>query len=185
MERNEKKQHKGDKAQRGQPEHHEDEGPFKIVKHANENEWERFQAFCAKTHKHHSKFIVSGKEGHPWVDRVKGDSCFSLSGRAGGILYVIRGKTYHLSLGANAKRKLMLTTDPCGGKQAKPLTINGVACPVLEPGCTLSFRVGKEFPNSLYYQDVDDEFLGGLIVVQKPYKHHDHDDHDHHDHNKF
>lgn len=162
----------------------EEEGPFKIVKHANENEWEKFQAFCVKTHKHHSKFIVSPKEGHPWAPRIKGNDCYSLAGRCGGVLYAIRGKTYHLSLSALAKRSIILTADPCGGKNAKPILINDVACPVLTPGSTISFRVGKEFPNILFYQDVEEEFLGGAIVVQKPFKPREHDCDDH-DHTKF
>lgn len=184
MERGNKKTPKEDKGKEVKETKDDHEGPFKIVKHANENEWEKFQAFCVKTHKHHAKFIVSNKEGHPWADRIEGKDCYSLAGRNGGILYIIRGKTYHLSMSALSKKSIMLTTDPCGGKNAKPLVINGVVCPIIEPGSTVSFRVGGDFPNILFYQDTKEEFLGGAIVVQKPYKPRDRDC-DEHEHTKF
>lgn len=118
---------------------------------------------------------------HPQQHQIKGPICLSVKGHRGGDIYFIRGKTYAISNDMESGRSIVFTTSSNGGKndpnrltfayQNKDGEIlrkfDESANGVLKSGQTLVVKIGRFFPNHFYYQDTEESFLGGPVIVQK------------------
>jgi hypothetical protein len=128
------------------------------------------------------------KEGHPWQHHnTESDHCFAVTypnGKQktvkGGTINLARGRRYAFKFVQTNKTKpfehlLFFTQDPTGGKQGgktagdvDPTNYNPTAFPGTPApygAGTKSFTVTDDFPKIMYYQDKNNQFLGGIILV--------------------
>jgi hypothetical protein len=151
-----------------------DSGPSKpvtpwhrVISHKSEEAWSHFLAKTQGSEIKHYLVTVSKVKGepryaHPQEDEISSEYCFSVGGRKGGEIYLVRGREYYISLAPGSSALSLNFTKSCvSGKN--PFSW----LPSLQAGQTLHVRVNAAFPNSLYYQDAKERFVGGLIVVAR------------------
>jgi hypothetical protein len=120
----------------------------------------------------HFVFTIEDKTGHPWESRIKKQTALAVNNLKGRTLLVVRNKRYfftfiphneHLDVKPDDKDnyELFFTTDPIGSS-AKPMS--GTPKPIKEFK-TVSFMIGNDFPKVFYYQCMNHEFVGGLVLV--------------------
>lgn len=112
------------------------------------------------------KFVVSygSKEGHPWSEYNTEDSSIHINGKNGPVLHLYRDRTYFFCVeqkNYNPDNRFVLTNKPDGGKGSKIIT--GGFEPVSK-GC-VSLKVDKFTPRYFFYQDANNSFKGGLVIV--------------------
>lgn len=112
---------------------------------------------------------VSSIKGHPWQDRaLESENCFSIDGIPGKVLYLKKGSRYIFTVYQPATEeddkdfKLIFTTDPIGGEDARPLK----GSPLTDSNGSYLLTVDQDYPEFFYYQCQNHRFVGGLIIVK-------------------
>ncbi len=127
------------------------------------------------------------KAGHPWEHHItETDRAFSVTYPScktvkGGTIRVKRGKKYTFTFNQTSQTQpfqflLFFTTDPTGGKaggkvpgDVDPVNYNPIPIPTTPApfgSGSQSFTVTNNFPKIFYYQDRNNQFMGGLIIVE-------------------
>lgn len=116
---------------------------------------------------------VVSKEGHPNACRIAGSKAFAVNGVKGGLLKLVRGRTYNIHFEQKCEvegrydNKLFFTMDVSGGPPVmacNPCKLPGSFDPI--PAGTISFWVDPCYPDFFYYQSKENAFLGGTIVLE-------------------
>lgn len=108
-------------------------------------------------------FELKGKKGHPVENRIEGNFCFYVNGKAGQTLKLQKSKKYQFRfLGREGSGyEIILTTDSVGGRGSRILDKTsslpiGKSCVVELINC----------PNIFYYQDHNKQYLGGIVQIE-------------------
>lgn len=137
----------------------------RVITHKSDEAWSHFLAKTQGSDIKHYLVTASKVKGepryaHPQEDEITSDLCFSVGGRKGGEIYLVRGREYYISLAPGSANLVLSFTRSCVSAK-NPISW----LPSLSPGQTLHVRVNSAFPNLLYYQDSKEKFLGGPVVV--------------------
>ncbi len=151
--------------------------------HPDIDQYTVFRKQLEKKHYKKNHFVITKipKNGHPSASRITGQYALAVNGQLGGKIHFKKGRRYFITYlgkisdnddntvtqgGRNTEDDdsdiLLFTEDPAGGKEAKELHEDIDILPRLN---TLSIRIEKWYPDIFYYQDKNDSFLGGPILV--------------------
>ena len=108
-------------------------------------------------------FDFACKDGHPWACYNKGSKSIHVNGHNGPVLKLRKGFTYYFCAKSadHDGHGLILTDSPAGGCDAKRLKDSFKPC---NKG-TVVYKVDDDTPKYFFYQDVKNEFAGGLAMV--------------------
>jgi hypothetical protein len=113
------------------------------------------------------RVTFESKEQSPWADYIQGDTSIAINGKVGAVIHLNRGRKYYFSVSQNWTEGTMpahlfaLTTSPAGGSNSR--LIPGSFQPVAKG--TVCFEVTNKTPKYFFYQDLNNMFLGGLVIV--------------------
>lgn len=106
---------------------------------------------------------VGPKKGHPWQQKITGQTCLYANKAPGATLNLIRGKKYLFKfMGKEAGYELVLTRSEIGGNSASCLE-GTLPIAIAKDGLV---TLNGKCPNTIYYQDKNKEYLGGIINVR-------------------
>lgn len=108
-------------------------------------------------------FDFGCKDGHPWAQYNSGSQSIHVNGQNGPVLKLKRGYTYYFCAKSHIDggHGLILTNSPAGGNQAERLPHSFKPC---NKGCVV-FHVDHKTPKYFFYQDVKNQFAGGIAMV--------------------
>ena len=140
---------------------------FNYTTHKSNEDYVAFRASKHDTIGTHIVLTVSKLNDHPWIKDARKakpeiKQGYVVGGKfPGGTIILKRNKKFSISLESDTERKVIFTKSPRGGASAEPLE----GFEPLTSGSSVTFQVCRDLPTTFFYQDTQDEFIGGVVFV--------------------